>query len=65
MEEKLAPIHKKLNEHDKQLRSLKKDLRSVKKDQNVMLDMLDREQVSQRKRLDRVEEHLGLPFFVS
>ncbi len=57
-EEKLAPIYKELKKHGKQLKSLKKD-------QDVMLKMLNREQMDQRKRLKRVENHLGLPAFTS
>src|SRR5579872_1443935 len=43
-----------LNQHSKILRSLKKD-------QNTILDVLDREQMEQRKRIKRIEEHLDLP----
>lgn len=51
LDEKLAPIQKTLNNHGKLLESLKKD-------QNTMLNLLDREQMDQRKRLERVEKHL-------
>lgn len=53
LDEKLAPIQKTLNNHGKLLKSLKKD-------QNTMLNMLDAEQMSQRKRLERVEKHIEL-----
>lgn len=51
LEQKLEPIEKELKKHGKVLRSLKKD-------QGTMLDMLDKEQMSQRKRLVRIEKHL-------
>ena len=50
-----------LNEHSKILNQHGKLLRSLKKDQGTMLNMLDTEQMQQRKRLIRVEHHLGLP----
>ena len=50
-DEKLAPIHQELKKHGKMLKSLKKD-------QDTMLDMLDKEQMSQRKRLAHIEKHL-------
>ncbi|MEX2007859.1 MAG: hypothetical protein WD992_03740 [Candidatus Levyibacteriota bacterium] len=51
--EETAPIQKELKKHGKLLRSLKKD-------QKTMLNLLDTEQMQQRKRLKRVEDHLGL-----
>ena len=51
--EKLAPIHKTLTQHGRILKSLKKD-------QSTMLAMLDDEQMKQKRRLKRVEDHLGL-----
>lgn len=53
LDEKLAPIQKTLSKHGKILKSLKRD-------QSVMLAMLDGEQMKQRKRLNRIEEHLSL-----
>lgn len=65
--EKLEPIHKQLEkhgkmleEHGKLLNSHGKLLRSLKKDQDIMLNMLDKEQMDQRKRLKKVEEQIGL-----
>ena len=73
LNEKLSPIHKELEKHTKILvshgkileshgRMLEKHskmLKSLKKDQNIMLEMLDGEQMNQRKRIDRIEKHLG------
>ncbi len=53
LDEKLEPVHKELKQH----RTI---LRSLKKDQDTILDMLDKEQMSQRKRLTRVEERLNI-----
>ncbi len=53
LDQKLEPIHQELKQHRKMLKSLKKD-------QDTMLDMLDKEQMDQRRRLKRVEEHLAI-----
>lgn len=58
-DEKLAPIQKTLSEHGKMLKEHSKALKALKKDQNTMLGMLDDEQMKQKRRLKRVEEHLG------
>lgn len=50
-----------LNKHSKILKQHSKQLRVLKKDQDAILSVLDREQMHQHKRLDRVEDHLGLP----
>ena len=68
LDEKLAPIKSTLDQHSKILgqqgkilNQHSKILRSLKKDQNTILDVLDREQMEQRKRIKRIEEHLDLP----
>lgn len=53
LDTKLAPIKK-------DIRSLKKGVSKVRKDQGIMLDLLDKEQMQQRKRIVRLEEHAGL-----
>lgn len=45
---------------NKILKSHGKLLRSLKKDQDTMLNMLDREQMEQRKKIKRIEEHLDI-----
>ncbi|MEK7160169.1 MAG: hypothetical protein AAB702_01690 [Patescibacteria group bacterium] len=60
LDEKLAPIQRTLDEHGRILKGHGKLLNSLKKDQDTMLNMLDREQMNQRKRLVRVEKHLEL-----
>lgn len=72
LDEKLKPIQKTLDQHTKILdehskileqhsklhSNHTKSLKSLKKDQDVMLKMLDKEQMEQRKRLNRVEDRL-------
>lgn len=69
--EKLAPIYQKLDKHEQRLskheKTLKehtKLLKSLKSDQVLILDLLDKEQLHLRKRVDRIEQHLGLPAFI-
>ena len=45
----------------KDIKSLKKDVSRIRKDQGTMLDLLDKEQMQQLKRIIRLEEHAGLP----
>jgi hypothetical protein len=66
-DEKLAPIQKTLSghgkileSHGKMLESHGKMLRALKKDQSIMLEMLDDEQMKQKRRLTKIETHLGL-----
>jgi len=56
----LKSIGETLKSQGKILESHGKILRSLKKDQNTMLGMLDGEQMKQRKRITKIEEHLGL-----
>ncbi len=46
---------------EKTLKEHTKLLKSLKKDQILILDTLDREQIRQRRRLDRIEDYLKLP----
>ena len=49
----LEPIHKTLKKHSRELKVLKKN-------QEVMLDLLDREPMDQRRRLKRIEDRLDI-----
>lgn len=41
-------------------KKIQKDVSQIKKTQDTMLDLLDKEQMEQRKRIVRLEEHVGL-----
>jgi len=56
----LGSHDKRFDSIDKTLESNGKMLRTLKKDQGVMLEMLDGEQMKQRKRITGIESHLGL-----
>ena len=61
LDQKLKPIQEELRQHGKLLKGHGILLKSLKKDQDTMLNMLDKEQMQQRKRIARLEEHTGLP----
>lgn len=54
-------ITEQLDPVKKDVGSLKKDVKLIKRDQKMMLDLLDKEQMQQRKRIIRLEEHAGFP----
>lgn len=64
LDKKLEPVQKELKHHGKLLQVHRKLLRNLKKDQGTMLNMLDTEQIDQRKRLKKVEHHLGMSSIV-
>lgn len=43
------------------VKTLKKDTAKIRKDIDVMLSFFDREYIDLRKRVERIEKHLGLP----
>lgn len=52
-------LDRKLEEKlEEKLKPIKRQLRQLRKDQRVMLRLLDKEQMDQRKRIVRIEEHL-------
>ena len=46
---------------ENELKPVKKDISSIKKDIKTIVNVFDHEYLSLRKRVDRVETHLGLP----
>ncbi len=58
--EEIRGINKTLVKQGKTLKNHSKSLRILKKNQDVMLDVLNIEQMNQRKRLDRIEDRLSL-----
>ena len=61
LDEKLAPLKTDIKTVTEDMQRVKKDLRGVKKTVDVMARLLDGEQMRQRKRIDRIEDHLGMP----
>lgn len=44
----------------KDVGSLKKDMKYVKKTMDVMIDLFDRQDIKLHKRVEKIEDHLGL-----
>ena len=61
LDTKLEPVKKDISSLKKDVGTLKKDVKQIKRDQSTMLDLLDKEQMQQRKRIVRLEEEVGLP----
>lgn len=61
LDNKLAPIQRTLDQHGKILNQHGKILKSLERDQDTILKVLDSEQMQQKRRIKRIEEHLNLP----
>ena len=55
------PLKKQLDEQGKGIKTLQKDSRKIRKDVKAMLDFLNKEDVRLLRRVERLEEHIGLP----
>jgi len=44
-----------------ELKPIKKDIIPIRKDQKLIVNFFDREYLDLRTRVERIEEHLGLP----
>jgi hypothetical protein len=53
-------LDKKLEPLKKDLATMKKDTSQTRKDVKVLIAYFDREYIEPRKRIDRIEEHLGI-----
>ena len=48
------------NEIAIQLKPIKKDISQIRKDQKIIINFFDHEYLELRKRVERIEEHLGI-----
>lgn len=53
-------IHQEVNPIKKDIKTLKLDVKKIQKTIDTMLDVLDREDVTLRKRVEKIEDHLAL-----
>lgn len=58
--EELKPIEEKVTKLEKGVNSIKRNIKKVIKDQNAILGFINKEGVELRKRVDRIEEHIGV-----
>lgn len=60
VKEEIEPVKKDVNSLKKDMKSVKHDISRLRKDQGTMLNLLDKEQMQQRKRITKLEEHVGI-----
>lgn len=61
LDDRMKNVEIRLDDVGSQVKKTQKDVSQIKRNQDVMLDLLDKEQMQQRKRITRLEEHVGLP----
>lgn len=61
LDDRMKNVEIRLDDVGSQVKKTQKDVSQIKRNQDTMLDLLDREQMQQRKRIIRLEEHTGLP----
>ncbi len=61
LDDRMKNVEIRLDDVGSQVKKTQKDVSQIKRNQDVMLDLLDKEQMQQRKRIIRLEEHAGLP----
>ncbi len=61
VDDRIKNVEIRLDDVSNNVKKTQKDISQIKRDQGTMLDLLDKEQMQQRKRIVRLEEHVGLP----
>nr|MBI5455794.1 hypothetical protein [Candidatus Levybacteria bacterium] len=61
LDDRMKNVEIRLDDVGSQVKKTQKDVSQIKRTQNTMLNLLDKEQMQQRKRITRLEEHAGLP----
>ncbi|MCL6096126.1 MAG: hypothetical protein M1444_00370 [Patescibacteria group bacterium] len=61
LDDRIKNVEIRLDDVGSQVKKTQKDVSQIKRNQDTMLDLLDKEQMQQRKRITRLEEHTGLP----
>ena len=61
LDDKVKNVEIRQDDMVNKVEKVQKDVSKIRKDQGIMLDLLDKEQMQQRKRIIRLEEHAGLP----
>ena len=59
--EELQPVKKDVITLKNDVKTIKKDVTKVRKNMTTLFDFLDKDYLDLRQRVDRIEEHLGLP----
>lgn len=61
LDDRMKNVEIRLDDVGSQVKKTQKDVSQIKRNQDTMLDLLDKEQMQQRKRITRLEEHVNLP----
>jgi hypothetical protein len=61
LDDRIKNVEIRLDDAANNAKKIQKDVSQIKKIQDTMLDLLDKEQMEQRKRIVRLEEHVGFP----
>lgn len=61
LDDRMKNVEIRLDNVGDKVKKVQKDASRIRKDQGIILDLLDKEQMQQRKRIARLEEHAGLP----
>ncbi len=59
--EELKPIHDRLDKVERQFTPINKQLKKLQDGQNIILKYVDSQDSGLEKRVERIENHLGLP----
>lgn len=61
LDDRVKNVEIRLDDSASDIKKIQKDVSQVRKNQDTMLDLLDKEQMEQRRRIVRLEEEVGLP----
>lgn len=59
LDDRIKNVEIKLDDAANNVKKIQKDVSKLQRTQDTMLDLLDKEQMQQRKRIVRLEEHVG------
>lgn len=61
VDDRIKNVEIRIDDVASSVKKTQKDISQIKRDQGTMLDLLDKEQMQQRKRIVRLEKEVGLP----
>jgi peptidoglycan hydrolase CwlO-like protein len=61
IDKQLDPVKKDIADLKKDMKTVKRDMGETRNDIKTLRAYFDRDYVNLRKRIDRIEEHLGVP----
>lgn len=61
LDDRIKNVEISIDDVSEKAKKIQKDVSQIRNDQKTILNLLDKEQMQQRKRIIRLEEHAGLP----